>query len=219
MADTENNKWFAVALVFLGALLAIPGAIIATDLSTKGESSGQPSPTQSVQSYTSAPVSPSPSPSQSETNPARSPSSSPGPSPRNTPRPRPILVPVNQSGYRPIWHGSLTIGYAGVIFNPTGPPQPGTGITSNMQYQGKDSEMNEAGDLFYWTIRTVPGPASCFGADTSPEVVVVTAPPHAGDRYCYIASGSLPPVIAYMQVTSVGDGGVNTRAWLWYQNG
>lgn len=219
MADTGYAKWFAVTLVVLAALLAIPGTIIANDLSTKGKNSSEPPPIQPTQSHTAAPVQPSPSPSWSTAQPTTSPSSPTEPSPGNTTWQPPILAPVNQSGFRPIWHGRLTIGYAGVIFNPTGPPQPGTGNTSNMQYQGKNSQMNEEGDLLYWTIKAVPGPASCYGADTSPETTVVQTPPRVGDRYCYIASGSLPPVIAYMQVTSIEAGGVTTRAWLWYQNG
>jgi hypothetical protein len=146
------------------------------------------------------------------------PSPSPSPTPSSLSNGVQVLVPKDDPGYSPIWHGVFSINDAGVRISSTG--------VYTADPQNWDLAYQAGGDISGWQENTnvsnapvvyeyqgtgTPDPAWCnrelySGNDVSGQLAQV------GDRECY---GDNNGVIGYFQVTGVGPNGPTIKAWFW----
>jgi hypothetical protein len=129
-----------------------------------------------------------------------------------------VVVPLNQAGYTALWHRSISISLAGVLFQQNG-PQPGNGSNFNLQYNlaGDPAGWDYLNGTFdYWQPGTHPGPADCVAENDSVEHAGYTIA-SIGSRYCFV-SYDQAPIVVYMEVTAVNSSSVRVQAWAWVQN-
>jgi hypothetical protein len=207
----KRSTWYKIAIPpLIGGLFAITAAVIDKN---PGSPDTAPNSTSTAHAEIPSTARSASSPRHTATSgPIRTESPPQHVSSRPTAQPAsvPILRPVNQQGYQFVWHGTITIGVAGILFTPDG-PQEGGGNGYDLAYLGQGN-WQTGGPLTYWKRSVAPGPESCNNAGST--AISVDGLPRVGDRYCYEAGGQ--PAYAYMQVTKVTDAGVTVVGWLWW---
>ena len=128
----------------------------------------------------------------------------------------PILRPVDDPGFTPVWNGTFTINAAGVRISSSG-VTPGNPEDWDLAYQsgGSDSgwQMNinngDNGAIYPYEGTGTPNPAWCqrdyFSANDA-----LTA--QVGDRDCYADANGM---VGYLQVTNIIPNGPTVVAWFW----
>jgi hypothetical protein len=208
---SKSRRWLSHPLVI--ALIGAAAAILAAEIAAHAGgidivSGSAPS------ARTTVTITPSPRPTVTVTVTASPVSNGISLSPNRVP----IVTPMNDSGFTPVWHGLLTVGAAGVRITSSG-VHPGTPQDLDLGYQpGGDmagwqlsGTNSDVGQLWPWKGTGTPDPAFCsreyLNAENGPGGL-----PNIGDKYCYADHNG---VVGYMQVTNIGQNDVSIATWLW----
>jgi hypothetical protein len=212
----EPNEWQKLILpAAIGAVAVVAAALIAL-LARSGTGASVSSGSRPTEHPSAAvsPSAPSISGTPSQTAGALSGQSQSAAAPSIAPKFH-LLNPVGQSGWTIVWHGVLNIGLPGVVFSRVSSPEQGNGSQFDLQYQGAGG-WNLGGNMYYWTIPSAPGPASCEAVNYASGSITVSGTANLGDKYCFLpSSGGMD---LYMQVTAVNGSSVTLNAWEWREN-
>ena len=128
--------------------------------------------------------------------------------------------PTSQSGYRLLWHQTITIGSAGILLQPNHPVSVTGNSTPDLEYSSPSSGLPgwgiNSGALEIWSSASAPSPMDCASATNNDAAATIAK---VGDRYCYNSNGgpvvSGPATVVSMLVTGIQPGGVTVNAWAW----
>jgi hypothetical protein len=211
----SRRKYFGITVEAWGVICAIAGVVtvvltIWSHFSGGNTVASRPpdiaaATSQSILESSSPPDAPRPTQS-----------TSPQPSATVSPLPSkiPVIAPANDSGFQPVWHGTLLVNDTGVVINSSG-VYAGSAENWDIKYVPDggwtfNGQVPEDPVFYNFTGPGTPGPAWCLDEYGSADEQSPLA--EVGDQYCYV---DMNGVVGYLQVTSAGPNGPTVAAWFW----